>query len=463
MATLIVSDLHLGNGQGYDIFAGAAALPALLLRFARPGDCVIINGDSVDFLMNEDPLELTEARALAQAAQCFSAPSTAIVFSTLGQVLAAGGEVVVRLGNHDIELALGAVQQRLREALGQPAAVAARLRFERGDQPAILTVGGVRVVVTHGEHCDPWNRVDYANLPGPEIPQLPQRKKFSYGPGSRLAKTLMNPLKRAYGLRFADLMKPDFQGGVMTALAVNPRAVKSIFQGSTLTLLWQLFRQLSGPSSFAAEEGPPEPELGLAAIVDRAELSLAERAALTDLLDPDADSAVSFGEESDTGTDAVLDTARGKLGLAGLHLYARAQRTLTADSGSRYFALPPDAGEWTEAERLAHKYNARAVIFGHTHAARWQASAELVFINTGTWIWLMKLPCADAPPEEWTRFLELARRNPRLDPKLGPSVPLFTRFTAAIVETHPAGGARLSLVEWKDDELYTLGEQHVLP
>ena len=54
MATVIISDLHLGNGQGYDIFAGATALPAFLLRFAEPGSCVIINGDSVDFLMNED-------------------------------------------------------------------------------------------------------------------------------------------------------------------------------------------------------------------------------------------------------------------------------------------------------------------------------------------------------------------------------------------------------------------------
>ena len=457
--TVIVSDLHLGNGLGYDIFAGATALPAFLLRFAEPGNCVIINGDSVDFLMNEDPLELTEERALAQAERCFAAPSTVAVLEALGKVLWAGGEVVVRLGNHDIELALRSVQERLRAALGQPAAVAARLRFERGEQPAILTVGGARILVTHGEHCDPWNKVDYPNL---RESAEPGAKGFAYGPGSRLVKTLMNPLKRVYGMRFADLMKPDLQGGVMTALAVNPRAVKMVFQGSTLTLMWQLFHQMSGPSSFAIadeDEDEREPDLGLAKAIDSAGLSPEEREALVNVLDPDA--ALSFAEDGDS---SVLDTARRKLALAGLRLYARAQRTFTGDSGVRYFTLEPEAAEWTEAARLAQKYDAKAVIFGHSHAARWQATPELVFINTGTWIWLMKLPAPDAPVEQWSEFLELARSNPRLDPAVGPAVPLFSRFTAAVIEPHPERGAVLSLVECKDSgELQTLGQQHVLP
>ncbi len=32
MRTVVLSDLHLGNGQGYDVFAGAEALPAFLDR-----------------------------------------------------------------------------------------------------------------------------------------------------------------------------------------------------------------------------------------------------------------------------------------------------------------------------------------------------------------------------------------------------------------------------------------------
>ena len=164
----------------------------------------------------------------------------------LGAVLAAGGSVEIRLGNHDAELALTAVQETFRAALGQPPEVARRLVFTRGDAPGLLEVNGARILLAHGEHNDPWNRLDYKNLPtsgdGP---------KFRYPPGSRLVKTLLNPLKRGFGMRFADLLKPDFQGGVLTMLAVDPNALSLVFQGSTFRLLWQLFRRLDDEVSFA--------------------------------------------------------------------------------------------------------------------------------------------------------------------------------------------------------------------
>ena len=84
-------------------------------------------------------------------------------------MLAGGGQVALGLGNHDAELALAEVQAVIRGALGQP--------------------------------VDP--------------------KRFSYPPGSRLVKTLLNPLKKELGLRFADLLKPDFRGAVLTTLAVD--------------------------------------------------------------------------------------------------------------------------------------------------------------------------------------------------------------------------------------------------
>jgi hypothetical protein len=67
MHTLVLSDIHLGNGHGFDIFSGAALLPATLAEAAAQRAHVVLNGDSFDFLMNEDPLELVPARAVAQA------------------------------------------------------------------------------------------------------------------------------------------------------------------------------------------------------------------------------------------------------------------------------------------------------------------------------------------------------------------------------------------------------------
>ena len=58
MRVLVVSDIHLGNGGVYDIYAGGAALPALIRREAGPDLHLLLNGDAVDFLLGDDPLGL---------------------------------------------------------------------------------------------------------------------------------------------------------------------------------------------------------------------------------------------------------------------------------------------------------------------------------------------------------------------------------------------------------------------
>lgn len=120
MRTLIVSDLHLGSGGPYDAFAGEDALPDLLDREGRASTHVIVNGDGVDFLMNDDPLVLDGKRAVDQALAIAGSRASRRVFEAMGRALARGCEVTLRLGNHDVELALPEVQTALRGALGQP-------------------------------------------------------------------------------------------------------------------------------------------------------------------------------------------------------------------------------------------------------------------------------------------------------------------------------------------------------
>ncbi|KFA91101.1 metallophosphoesterase [Archangium violaceum] len=454
MRTVIVSDLHLGNGQGYDIFAGAEALPAFLEQFTREPTRVVLNGDSVDFLMNEDPLELTVARAVAQARAMVDSASTSQVFRALGRVLAAGGEAVVRLGNHDVELALPGVQEVFRQALGQPPEVARRLVFESGDAPRVLEVGGARVLLAHGEQNDAWNKVDYARLPGPGVMDA---SGFTYAAGSLLVKKLLNPLKREYGMRFADLLVPDMRGAVMAALAVNPGAVKLVFQRSSLNLLWQLLRRGLAPVTFNPEEPEPsEPELGLAELVKAAGLTEQEELALEESL---ADGPLSFG-----GDASELESARTKPGLHALRAYARLHRQLAGEQGERYFDLAPTDPELEEARRLAKKYTAGAVIFGHTHAARWQRAEDVLYANSGTWIWLMRLPPAEAPESVWMEFLQELRNNPGLDAGRQVLARLEQRFTAVLCGPHAAGGAEVSLVEWKPGAgMQVLGSARVAP
>jgi UDP-2,3-diacylglucosamine pyrophosphatase LpxH len=450
MRTLIISDLHLGNGGPYDVFEGGEALPALLDSLGGPDLGVLVNGDGVDFLMNEDPLELDEARAVAQARAIAANPSSAAVLRAFGRVLARGGAVTIRLGNHDVELAIPAVQAVFREALGVGPEIAARLVFTDGNAPEILEVAGARVLVTHGEQNDDWNRVDYKKLSAMD-------PSYKYAPGSMLVKQILNLGVSKYGMRFLSLLKPDFQGAVLSAIAVEPTAAKELWKGSSVSMLQQL-RHRSKNMAFTFDEGEAEgaePDFGLGDRLEAAGLSTEEEEVLEALLDEGG--ALSFSEED----EGILARARAKIARAALSAYAGLQRKLTGAEGDAYFELEPTKAEWTEAERLAGKYKVSAVIIGHTHAARWKQDKGLLYANTGTWIGLMRLPSASAPDETWLAYLEELRKNKTLAPEKQKLATIDKRFTGVLVEPHEGGGAALSLVEWAKGELVTLQSARV--
>lgn len=489
--TFVVSDLHLGNGGPYDCYAGGQELCRFLEREAlQKPTRLICNGDTVDFLLNDDPLILERGRAVRQAQAAMALPENAAIFESFGRVLQAGGQVVIRLGNHDAELALPEVQSVLRAALKQPAATARGLVFQTGEDPAksggILQVGGAKLLISHGEQNDHWNQLDYPRLtamakatettaPGGGSSAA---ERFEYPPGSRLVKRLLNPLKARYGMRFADLLKPDFQGAALTALSVNPLAVRTLLGGATLKILWQLHSRRAMAATFVdpqAGDGtadPGEADLGLRERIRGAGLDASEAGALQALLQPArAQSFAAHDELQDP--DGRSGSARQSAALikilrAGLSAYAAGQRRLAGREGERFFSLAPAESEWSEAQRLASKYGVGAVLFGHSHAARFFADRDLLYLNTGTWIWLMQLPPADADVAVWTRYLEALRRDPGLN-QLGdasdPATPrLLRRLHVARIRPQRGGGAQVALCEWLPESgLVVLREAHVPP
>jgi UDP-2,3-diacylglucosamine pyrophosphatase LpxH len=437
MRTLILSDLHLGNGGDYDIFGGSEALPALLDRFVDPPTRVILNGDSMDFLMNEEPLTLEVQRAVQQAEAIVTAQPTAPTLEALGRVCKAGGEVLVRMGNHDVELALAEVRDVIRKGLKQPDAVAQRLYFERGSEPHIMTFDKTRILITHGEQNDPFNLVEYEHLPGPGAPESAQAKDFEYPAGSLLVKEILNPLKRNRNMRFADLLKPDFQGAVLTALAVDPLAMKVALKSESFEIIQRALQNL-GVVAF----DPGADELGMIYRLQGAGLTPEEIEALQQQLSATGEE-LSYGFVSD-----LLYSLRLKLTKAGLKLYARAQRRLADDSGAEYFSYKPGQEEWEEAKRLSKKFGVQAVILGHSHAARFKQKPNLLYTNTGTWIWLMRLPAENASDDEWIEFLQDLKDDPKLKTPKN-QAKLEKRFTPVTVEEKAGGGATITLHLWE--------------
>jgi hypothetical protein len=246
-----------------------------------------------------------------------------------------------------------------------------------------------------------------------------------------------------------DLLKPDIEGAVLTALGANPAALKVVLTPDSIRLLWRLLKNRGLRPAYSGGESLSEWE-GLGHRIAEAGLTQPEASALANALG-------ASGPSSFDG-DEALDHARVKLVRAGLAVYARLHREVVGQKGVDYFASTPEPSELAEARRLARQYGARAVVMGHTHSARWHAEDEGVFANTGTWIWLLRMPSPEASDDDWRDFLLELQDNPSLDSARQRLAKLERHLTAVVVEPRPSGGATMRLTEWKDGALHDLSE-----
>lgn len=185
---LIVSDLHLGADLKRHSVAQLRTIVRLDREFSRFLEWythhtddgrpwrLLINGDMLDFLavtalptdtdepgfdVDEDDrlygLGTEESKVVWKTERIVRRHRR--VFTRLAHFLAAGHEVVLLRGNHDVELHWPAVQTRLREMLAELAGderVAERLRFE----PWFYYEPGC-VYVEHGHQYDEYSSFDY--------------------------------------------------------------------------------------------------------------------------------------------------------------------------------------------------------------------------------------------------------------------------------------------------------------
>ncbi|MCB9549160.1 MAG: hypothetical protein H6706_25435 [Myxococcales bacterium] len=406
MRTLILGDLHLGDGGPWDLFAGHQALPALLESCTTPPTRVILNGDALDFLRAEARVTGLDPQPAARQAEAI-VRRWRPVFLALGRVLDGGGEVVFRLGSRDAPLALAAVQGVIRRALGDRRGV----RFERGDRPALLRFGTARVLVTHGAHADPLERLDYRRLPedGESTPF------FRLGRGAWLTRNVLHPLLEQ-GVALAGLVGPAADRGVLAAAAVAPAAFARVVAERGLRIRW--------------DDRPAEPDpADLTPVIERLDLDAVDRAELREAL-----------ERGGLGTGISAWQIRALRAFAEVHG--------AAEGGA--FDLRPLPDDAREARRLRRIHEADAVVLGHRHAAAFFNDDGLLHVNAGGWLPRLRLPPPDADDARFRDLLELLQADPRL--VAGARRLRVPVFTAALVE--PEGeGAVASLVAWRDGRL----------
>ena len=222
-ATIIVSDLHLGAEPALDDFIADEEFADFLSYHAAqwPELHLVINGDWIDYLQIDPypekrmrradleevyPLRMTEDQAVAATQRTIDRHPR--FFQALrGFLEQPGRRITVLRGNHDIEIAFPAVQERVRVELGNPGPD--RLNFP----PVCYWDREAGLYVEHGCQYDAWNA--FQRLDDPFLDR--KRRKLETPFGSVIVKTFWNRVEREFP--YVDKIRP--MSDSVTALLVQ--------------------------------------------------------------------------------------------------------------------------------------------------------------------------------------------------------------------------------------------------
>lgn len=232
----IVSDLHMGGSEGFQIFRETKRL-ANYIRWVtaqRPGGRValILNGDVIDTLAENITGYLAVDEAVSTVQRIMRDPSFGQIWDALADFVKVDGRaLIIVIGNHDIELAFPTVQQALLKRLaGENLAARGRIEFSTTGAGYSCLVGNATVFCTHGNEVDPWNYVRYEDLSKVARRLNTGRSltpaEWQPNAGTKMVKEVMNEVKRRYA--WIDLLKPEIQAAVGTLLVLEPAQVAKI-------------------------------------------------------------------------------------------------------------------------------------------------------------------------------------------------------------------------------------------
>jgi UDP-2,3-diacylglucosamine pyrophosphatase LpxH len=422
----VISDLHLGGrageqgARGFQMMTHPDRLASFIDAIGRPGPGtkeLIIAGDFVDFLAQETetpgvwtPIIEDPRRAAAQLEQLARSSSFAPVFEALGAFLARKHKLTIMLGNHDIELSFPQVRS----------ALARVLRKEPGHDFTFIYDGEAYTLgdalIEHGNRYDRYNIVDHDKLR--RLRSLQSRGQeqerdgvFPPPAGSRLVAEVMNPIKSKYA--FVDLLKPENESVIPILLALEPDFIEKIEQVARV-LAPSITHGLKeddlpvrlSEASANAGAGAPDAEEPLASALKSsmgenearrflAEIDEARRGedSGVTLADASAFSAIRQGAQqlaslwriTEAGLDGPLESRLPALRKALRALQGDRTFERTHETEPRYL----DA-----AKALCARGRFRYVVFGHTHLARELPHEHGVYLNSGTWADLMRVPKA---------------------------------------------------------------------
>lgn len=387
----VISDLHLGGKPGFQMCSprGRDNLSTFIRwvikqRAAEREMCLVIAGDIVDFLAEEDfnAFTVDESAACRKLEHVFQ--NYEPVWEALKDFVASGAPLKLLLGNHDLELSLPGPHRLLRERLGEGSVefIYDNQAFVRGP-----------VLIEHGNRYDEWNVVPHDELR--RVRSALSRREpcpsFTALPGSQLVVRVMNKLKKEYG--FVDLLKPENQAMLPLLAVLNPSAIGEIRE---VVVLARKARQVK----FKPDGAPLSAGLISA---DNTEEMLRKAEELAGV---GAAAGMIGAVTYVTTLQAFADIWRAIRARDKVEQIDRLYSALKIFAAEQHKAFATDREDETylNPARSLAKRGYRVVVFGHTHLVK-QVEIEgappgSLYLNSGTWADIIRIPASLFEPDE---------------------------------------------------------------
>jgi UDP-2,3-diacylglucosamine pyrophosphatase LpxH len=392
-----ISDLHIGGPAGAWAFRESAALGWLIDSIAAESTDLeiglLLNGDVFDFLA-EPGAQAFSFNADVMLRRILADANLKPVVTALRKLVATEGRLlIVQIGNHDIELALPAVQEELLRALNAGTRPTRdRVLFQQDPEGWLCKVAGQSVLAVHGNQSDPWNVVDYEGLRA----AAGQRQRGGVpdtNAGTTMVLNVINPIKAQYP--FVDLLKPEGAPLMAVLQALDAPA-------SATGLLRALGRLRLQRGSASELLGGPLTADALAGVEDELEnyFSPLPRPGSEDTLRHIEDYLAAGLEPLDLVPERAeqlgqtVNSIRSRWALWSPQGLPKS--TLLREALARWLRDDEsfDPGQPSAIDLLILRQATRGIevlLAGHTHLARELRHQQCVYINTGTWMRLLKL------------------------------------------------------------------------
>ena len=389
----VISDLHLGGalnrdgGPGYQICPPrnqarlARFIDTLEGRSANADVRLVIAGDIVDFLTEPQFESFTsDQHAVCEKLERIIEATRPIWTALRGFVGGRGGALTLMIGNHDIELCFPKVRQLLLDTIGE-----GRVEFIYDNQA--YTFGPV--LIEHGNRFDEWNAVAHGALRRvrSRLSRGYEPGDFPAMPGSQLVVEVMHPLKNDYS--FVDLLKPETAAVLPILAALGAGSLRKIWQG------FGKYRQTWSIDFDDSREPIDETYIAAPDDADQRLFDLSE-----DIAHGGDATRVSMLDGLIGARDAVSEKIRE---------YRREALFRAFRAGAEHhrmaFDIQHEIATYELPARKAVQAGYQIVVYGHTHLVKRVALGDgskplPIYLNSGTWADLMRVPDAMWEPDE---------------------------------------------------------------